>query len=109
MEIQAVAPVLVAPARAHRDWVATLLGAIVFFAGVALLLLTFDLAYHLFTQPPASALGMTKGQPIDLAKAGNSATNLLLRIVLLVLMAFVGSTIANRGISLYSCHHNRPR
>ena len=86
---------------AHRDVFGTLFGLLVFCGGVALLLVTFRLAYNLFMVPPEVAIGIQKGNTLDLAKAGDSAAVLVLRIVLLLIMAFVGSLVANRGISLY--------
>lgn len=86
----------------HRDWLSSLIGLAVFAAGVFLLLLTFKLAFQIFEAPPQSALGAAKGQPIDLATAGNSLLSLLLRFGLLLLMAVVGSMISNRGIALYA-------
>jgi hypothetical protein len=93
----------------HRDMFGTLFGLLVFCGGVALLLLTFRLAYDLFMVPPASALGIEHGKPLDVGKAGDSAAVLILRIILLLIMAFVGSQVANRGISLYadSRHHRK--
>jgi uncharacterized membrane protein YbhN (UPF0104 family) len=86
----------------HRDIIGTLAGLLVFCGGVGLLVLTFRLAYDLFMGPPDSALGITKGKPLDVARAGDSAAILILRIILLLIMAFVGSQVANRGISLYA-------
>ncbi|MHB8635143.1 MAG: hypothetical protein ACYC96_01575 [Fimbriimonadaceae bacterium] len=86
----------------HRDAFGTLFGLLVFCGGVGLLLVTFRLAYNLFTVPPESPLGIQQGKVLDLAKAGDSAAVLILRILLLLIMAFVGSLVANRGISLYA-------
>ena len=71
-------------------------------AGIGLSALTFKLAFQIFEAPPQSALGASKGQPIDLAVAGNSLATLLFRFVLLLLMAVVGSMVSNRGIALYA-------
>jgi hypothetical protein len=91
------------PGDSHkRDILGTLVGLLVFFCGVGLLLLTFSLAYSLFEVPPDKAIGLTPHQPIDVSTAGNSAGILLLKIFLLLIMALVGSMIANRGISLYT-------
>ncbi len=91
-----------APASPHRDFFGTFVGLVVFAGGVALLVFTFRLAYELFLVPPDSALGLDKGKTLDVAKAGDSAALLVLRIILLLIMAFVGSQVANRGISLYA-------
>lgn len=86
----------------HRDVFGTLFGLLVFCGGVGLLLITFREAYTLFTVPPESALGIQHGKTLDVARAGDSAAVLVLRIILLLIMAFVGSMVANRGISLYA-------
>ncbi|MGV3617758.1 MAG: hypothetical protein ACO1SV_20730 [Fimbriimonas sp.] len=88
--------------RPRRDIPGSLLGILTFLGGVALLLLTFRLAYDLFTVPPQDALGLRGAKELDPAAAGNSLTAIVIRILLLFVMGFVGSMIANRGISLYS-------
>src|SRR5579863_4009355 len=91
----------------HRDAFGTLFGLLVFFGGVGLLLVTFRLAYNLFLVPPEVAIGIQKGNTLDLAKAGDSAAQLVFRIILLLTMAFVGSLVANKGISLYADARHR--
>lgn len=88
--------------RLRRDLTGSLLGILVFLGGIALLLLTFKMAYEMFTTPPADTLRLQPGKPIDLGSAGTNFVGSLIRIVLLVTMALVGSLIANRGIQLYA-------
>ena len=88
--------------RPRRDLPGSLLGILTFLGGVGLLLLTFRLAYDLFTVPPTDALGLRGAKELNVATAGNSVTALLMRILLLFVMGFVGSMVANRGISLYT-------
>lgn len=78
-----------------------LIGFMTFAGGVALLVFTFKLAYEMFSIPPEQAVGVTKGNAVDFAKAGESLASIATRIVLLLVMAGVGSMIANRGIKLY--------
>lgn len=73
-----------------------------FLGGVALLLFTFKMALELFTTPPQQALGIQTGKDLDVSKAGSNLVGILIRILLLLVMAFVGSMIANRGIGMYS-------
>lgn len=91
-----------ASGHVHRDWLCTAIGLLVFLGGIALLVVTFRLAFSIFETPPSTAIGAVKGKTIDLAAAGSSVVSLLIKIVLLALMAVVGSMVANRGISLYS-------
>ena len=88
--------------RPRRDVPGSLLGILTFLGGVALLLLTFRLAYDLFTVPPQDALGLRGAKELNPAVAGNSLSAILIRILLLFVMGFVGSMVANRGISLYT-------
>jgi hypothetical protein len=88
--------------RPRRDIPGSLLGILTFLGGVALLLLTFRLAYDLFTVPPQDALGLRGAKELNAAAAGNSLSTILIRILLLFVMGFVGSMVANRGITLYS-------
>jgi hypothetical protein len=91
------------PTQIHRDWLGSLVGLVVFLGGIGLLLLVFRLAYDQFTTPPQVALEIQQsGKPIDLSKTTNAAVTVLLRFLLLLLMAGMGSIIANRGINLYS-------
>lgn len=90
------------PVRGSRDALGSVLGLLVFLGGVALLLLTFKLAYDMFRIPPEQALQLEKDKAIDVAATGNSLASLLLRVLLLIVMGLVGSFTANRGIHLYA-------
>jgi hypothetical protein len=86
----------------RRDITGSLLGLMVFLGGVALLLLTFRMAYDLFTSPPTAVLGLRPDKPVDLGSAGSNLVQALFRVIALIIMALVGSLVANRGIQLYS-------
>lgn len=83
------------------DWFGVFVGFITFAGGIAALAFTFKMAFDLFGAPPETAIGTVKGQAIDLAKAGENLTTLGFRIILLLVMGLIGSTIASRGIKLY--------
>ena len=87
--------------RLPRDILGSLLGILVFLAGIGLLLITFKIAWELFTTPPQDALGLKAGQPIDVSKVGSTFIGQIMRVLLLLVMAVVGSLIANRGVQLY--------
>jgi CDP-diglyceride synthetase len=86
---------LEASPRPKRD----VTGALV---GIALLVITFRLAYGMFTVPTDRALGLQPNQPVQLEDAGQRLVGVLIRILLLIVMAGVGSAIATRGIKLYT-------
>ena len=86
----------------RRDATGSGLGLLVFFGGVGLLALTFKLAYDMFEVPHARALGLVKDQAIDARVTGGAAADIVIRLGVLVVMAIVGSMVANRGIGLYS-------
>lgn len=88
-----------------RDPVGSGLGIITFLGGVALLLVTFKLAYDMFEVPPSDALSIGKSKVIEWGSVGNSLTVIIVRLVLLLIMGVVGSLIANRGILLFT--HSR--
>jgi hypothetical protein len=90
----------------QREAFGSFFGIVIFAAGIGLLALTFKLAYDLFSRPPDKALGLSAKKTLDLAAAGDSAASLILRVLLLLVMAAVGSLIANRGISLYAGARN---
>ena len=78
-----------------------MVGLLVFLGGVGLLLLTFRLAYDLYTTSPDQALKVT-GKTLDLATSGSSLVGILVRTLLLMVMGLVSTLIANRGIALYT-------
>lgn len=95
------APVEASP-RPRRDVTSALVGMLVFFGGIALLVITFQQAYAMFTIPTDRALGLQPNQPVQLEDAGQRLVGVLIRVLLLVVMAGVGSAIATRGIKLYA-------
>lgn len=90
------------PVRSKRDWLGSLVGLAIVVGGMAILYSVFREALHLFTTPPSVWLNIKPGQPIELASAFNSIFGVILKIILLVIMAWLGSVITNRGIFLYS-------
>lgn len=94
--------------RPRRDTPGSLIGILTFLGGVGLLLLTFKLAYELFTVPPQDALGLRGAKELNVGAAGNSLTRILIQIGILFVMGFVGSMIANRGVSLYTASRALP-
>lgn len=79
------------------------LGVITFLVGVVLLLLTFKLAYDLFSIPPSHVItSAANGKDIDMGKSGDNLANVGIRVLLLVVMGLMGSLVANRGISMFT-------
>jgi flagellar biosynthesis protein FlhB len=85
----------------RRDWLGAVTGIFVFLCGVALLVWTFQLAYQMFSTPVEAALGVQGKEPINLETTPALAIRLVFRVVMLLLMCFIASLIANRGIKLY--------
>lgn len=88
--------------RVGRDWFGALIGLATFLVGVALLLMTFKIAFDIFGQPSAEAVGIERGKAIDVNETARLGSQLVVRIIMLLVMCFVASLIANRGIKLYS-------
>lgn len=88
--------------NSKRDWLGSMVGLTIVVGGMAILYSVFREALHLFTTPPSVWLNIKPGQPIELASAFNSIFGVILKIILLVIMAWLGSVITNRGIFLYS-------
>lgn len=98
------------PPKTQRGSVsAAVLGIVVFLAGVGLLAFTFNLAYTMFSAPVEHAVGADGKATLDLAKAGQSLIGVLTRILMLIVMALLGSLIANRGISLFAGSRVQPK
>lgn len=85
-----------------RDWLGTVVGLTIVVGGMAILYSVFREALHLFATPPSVALQVKPGQPIEVSSAFNSMFGVVLKVILLVIMAWLGSVITNRGIFLYS-------
>lgn len=83
------------------DYFGCAVGLLVMLGGLALLGLTFKLAYDMFAIPPERAMGFDPKKPVDMNLAGQSFAGLIIRVLLLLTMALIGSLIANRGINLY--------
>ncbi len=94
-------------AKEGRDWFGSLVGIGVFLIGIGLLVLTFKLAFDLFSVSPSQALDLKPGSVVTLAKTGTSFAGVLVRISLLIVMALTGSWVSNRGIALYSSCYGR--
>lgn len=88
-----------------RDLSARIIGLTVFAIGIAILLVSFIIAYRLFTSP-ADALAISPARPGSSTPAtttlSQSALVLLYRIGLLFIMVLVGSLTAGRGVQMYS-------
>jgi hypothetical protein len=92
------------PDRRRGYWGAVI-GIAVFLAGVGLVGLTFYLAYGQFTTPPDAMLDKTEDGAIDVGSAASLLMILIFKILLLLVMAALGSSISNRGIKLYGQGH----
>ena len=89
-------------AEKRRDPLATTIGLLTFLGGVGLIVVTFMLARDMFTTDPREALGIKDGEVLDVNAALVAALNILRDVILLVVMAGIGSIVANRGIKLYA-------
>jgi hypothetical protein len=88
--------------KERREWTGILVGILTFLVGIAIVVFVFSQALSLFQTPPEQALGLKAGKPLDANEAGRSGIALIFRIFLLLVMCWIGSVIANRGIKLYS-------
>lgn len=91
--------------RPHRDWVGTIVGLGIFLVGIWILYTVFSLALDQFRTPPRVEMSVQAGKPIQVSSAFNGIYGVFVKVLLLILMTWVGSVIANRGIHLYS--HSR--
>lgn len=86
-----------------RDLLARIIGLTVFAIGITILLVTFIIAYSLFTTS-ADGLAITPagpGDPPATTALSQSALLVFYRIGLLFIMALVGSLMAGRGVQMY--------
>lgn len=94
--------------EAKRGVAGEVVGLLTFLGGVAMLVGTFVIAWSLFQAPPEQALGIQPKRALDVDSVARTALGLAYRIVLLVLMSFLASLVANRGIKLYSTARSGP-
>ena len=95
--------------QSRSDLIGRLFGMLAFLLGVTLLIVVFNLAYHLFNLPPNEALGLKftgdpKTDPTAMA-IGSSFSGMLRQIALLFVMALAGALIGHLGIRLYFSAH----
>jgi ATP/ADP translocase len=100
-ENNATTGVIEAPMRNKRDWLGSIVGLAIVLGGMAILYSVFREALSLFATPPNVAVNVKADQPIDLRSAYNSIFSVILKVILLIIMAWIGSVITNRGIFLY--------
>lgn len=94
--------------RRSKTMAQAALALLVFLVGIALIAFAFKLAYDLFTVPPQVAVAGSDDQPMELNATVNNLGRILTKTLLLVVMAFIGSLVANQGIKLYSRPAARP-
>lgn len=86
----------------QRDALATALGLLTFLGGVALIVTAFVFAREMFAVSAPEAIGVTEGETMNINATVNAAFAVLLKVILLIVMAGIGSILANRGIRLYA-------
>jgi hypothetical protein len=72
-----------------------------FLGGVGLIVATFALAQGMFSVSPQDALQIKEGQVLDINRVLMAGMGILARVLLLIVMAGIGSIVASRGIKLY--------
>ncbi|HSI73232.1 MAG TPA: hypothetical protein VK934_08640 [Fimbriimonas sp.] len=93
--------------RGRRDALGSVLGLAVFFVGVGLLLLTFKLAYDMFSVDPSKALNLVDKNTIEIGTVGSTLTGLLIKVLLLIVMGLVSSLMASKGVQMYTSSRAR--
>jgi len=94
-----------------RDLLARIIGLTVFAIGIAILIVTFIIAYRMFTTP-ADGLAITPAGPDGppaTTTLSQSALLVFYRIGLLFIMVLVGSLMAGRGLLMYSAGEHPPK
>jgi hypothetical protein len=86
---------------ARRDWTGSLIGLAVFAGGIVMLVTVFGFAKSLFDATPQQALGLSSGEAIRLETTGANLVMLLVRCLVLLVLAVVGSLVASKGATLY--------
>ncbi|MCB0826795.1 MAG: hypothetical protein KDC26_11445 [Armatimonadetes bacterium] len=77
-------------------------GVLVFLVGIGLVAFAFKLAYDMFITPPEAVLSPGKDSAIDINSLTSNLFQVVVKVILLIVMAAIGSMVANRGIKLYA-------
>lgn len=77
-------------------------GVLVFLVGIGLVAFAFKLAYEMFMTPPEAVLSPGKNSAIDINSLTSNLFQVVVKVILLIVMAAIGSMVANRGIKLYA-------
>lgn len=101
------------PRTAFMDLTAKALGLLLFLVGVALLLVSFRVAFDMFDNMARAShvwiLSPTRpGKEPSGAQIGVGIVVVLLKIALLFAMGFIASLVSTKGISLYSAAAGAP-
>ncbi len=78
------------------------LGIAAFLAGAGLIAWCFKLALDLFQKPPAVVLDVKPEASLNLNQIVQNLSQSLLQVIVLVVLAIIGSLICNAGIRLYA-------
>ncbi len=78
------------------------IGILAFLGGAALIAFAFQLALQLFNQPPAVVLDVKPESSLNLNQVIQNLGQAVLKVLLLIVLALIGSFACNAGIRLYS-------
>lgn len=99
---------LISPTRLHaegrkekHDLAARIIGGLVFSLGIGILIVSFVMAYGLFTSAGIAAASAGPDGTSATAGLGQSALSMLIKIGALFIMVMVGSLTAGRGLQMY--------
>lgn len=95
-------------ADGRKDWLSSLLGVGSFLLGLGLIVFTFQQAWAIFNTPPAQALGIRPGEPLAPETTGVQLLWIVVRLLVLLVMAAVGSLVAKWGIRMYGIKFEWP-
>jgi hypothetical protein len=75
---------------------------------MALIVFTFQQAWDIFNTPPAQALGIKPGEPLAPETTGVQLLWIVVRLLVLLVMAAMGSLVAKWGIRMYGIKFEWP-
>jgi hypothetical protein len=78
------------------------LGILAFLGGAALIAFAFQLGLQLFNQPPAVVLNVKPDASLNVNEVVQNLGQSVLKVLLLIVLALIGSFACNAGIRLYS-------
>ena len=95
--------------KEKRDLTARITGGMVFAIGIAVLIISFVMAYQLFNSASLVVEPGRADSPTAATALGQLALSMIIKIGALFIMVLAGSIVAGRGVQMYFTGESPPK